>query len=248
MKKLQNLLVCLLLALTTSSMAQSSGTITISNDIQLHHLADSIYVHETWITNQNGRFPCNGVIVIKQGKAVMIDTPIDDETTKELTEYLQNKMRVELTKLIIGHHHIDCMGGLTYIQEQGIESIACALTIDTCKKLDLPIPSTSFKEQYEVDLNGLELQCRFLGGGHTFDNILVWIPENKILFGGCLIKETAQRNLYELTDTEADEWQETVSRIIDTFPDVQIVVPGHGASGGKELLTHTIKLVEANRQ
>ncbi|MFC2129265.1 subclass B1 metallo-beta-lactamase [Bacteroidota bacterium] len=242
------MIVLFILFGTLNSNAQPGDTIYISEDIQLIQLKDSIFMHKTWIAGQGGgRFSANGMIVMKSGKAVMIDTPVNDDLTRELTAYLKSDMGVELTQLIIGHFHIDCMGGLPYIQEEGIESIACSLTIDTCKQLRLPIPSTSFKDQYKIDYHGLELVCRHFGGGHTFDNITVWIPSQKILFGGCLVKETAQVNLYDLTEEEADEWQETITRIIDSYPDVQIVVPGHGAAGGIEYLKHTIDLAEKNR-
>ena len=34
----------------------------------------------------------------------------------------------------------------------------------------------------------------------------------------------------------------TVEWIIRKFPDVNTVIPGHGASGGPELLTHTLSM------
>jgi len=224
--------------------AQTTEKIVIDNDIQLIHLQDSIYVHVTWHYLDNfGRFPSNGMIIIKNGQAVMIDTPMDNDKTERLTEYLEDSMHVELTKLIIGHFHDDCLGGLGYIQSKGIESIANSMTIDKCKELGLPIPSTSFADSLIFDFNGEQIVCRFFGGGHTFDNITVWIPGKKILFGGCLIKSYNSKGLGNLTDAVVDDWDITIRKLIDKYPDINTVIPGHGDFGGAELLIHTIELV-----
>lgn len=239
-------IACLLIF--CASQAQPGRVFDVNDSIQLIHLVDSIYIHETWVDGQSsGNFSSNGTIVIKDGEAIMIDTPIKVETTRELREFIEEEMGLDLVKLIIGHFHIDCMGGLPDIQEQGIESVACSLTIDTCRQLGLPIPSTSFTDRHLIDLNGMKLECRHFGGGHTFDNIVVWMPGEKVLFGGCLIKEIAQNRLYALTDEEADEWIATVMKIKKAFPDVLVVIPGHGRPGGEELLSHTIELVDAAR-
>jgi metallo-beta-lactamase class B len=70
-----------------SSKAQTNEKIVIDDDIQLIHLQDSIYIHVTWHHLDNfGRFPSNGLIVIRNGQALMIDTPMDNEKTKRLTK------------------------------------------------------------------------------------------------------------------------------------------------------------------
>lgn len=228
--------------------ARTIEKIVIDNDIQLIHLQDSIYVHVTWHHLDNfGRFPSNGMIIIKNGQAIMIDTPMDNDKTERLIKHLKDSMNVELTKLIIGHFHDDCLGGLGYIQSKGIESIANSMTIDKCKELGLPIPSTPFIDSFAFDFNGEQIVCRFFGGGHTFDNITVWIPGKKILFGGCLIKSYNSSGLGNLVDAVVDDWDTTIRKLIDKYPDIETVIPGHGDFGGAELLTHTIELVEKQK-
>ncbi len=135
--------------------SQHQPNTLIDNDIQLIHLQDSIYVHLTWHHLDNfGRFQSNGLIVIKNGQALMIDTPMDNDKTERLTKYLKDSMSVELTKVIIGHFHDDCLGGLGYLQSVGIESIANSRTITKCKEIGLPIPSTSFNVTLTFDFNG----------------------------------------------------------------------------------------------
>jgi metallo-beta-lactamase class B len=229
-------------------LAQTDKEIVIDEDIQLIHLQDSIFVHVTWhYLNAFGRFPSNGLIIIKDGQAIMIDTPIDNDKTSRLTKYLRDEMSVDLTKLIIGHFHEDCMGGLEYLQSIGIESIANALTIEKCRETGLPIPSTSFTDSLTFDFNGAQIDCWYPGAGHSFDNITVWLPAEKILFGGCLIKSINSNGLGNLSDAVIPKWDISVKKVMEKYSDVKIVVPGHGNYGGIELLPHTIGLVENER-
>jgi predicted SnoaL-like aldol condensation-catalyzing enzyme len=149
-----------------------------------------------------------------------------------------------LTKLIIGHFHDDCLGGLEYLQSIGVESIANYMTIDKCKKIGIPIPSTPFSDSLTFDFNGEQIDCRFFGAGHSFDNITVWIPSKKILFGGCLIKARNSRGLGNLSDAVVEEWDLTIKNLLDEYSDIKTVIPGHGDIGGKELLFHTLELVK----
>jgi metallo-beta-lactamase class B len=231
-----------------SSKAQTNEKIMIDNDIQLIHLQDSVYVHVTWHHLDNfGRFPSNGLIVIRNGQALMIDTPMDNDKTERLTKYLKDSMSVDLAKLIIGHFHDDCMGGLGYLQSIGIESIANSMTIEKCKEIGLPIPSTSIMDSLSFDFNGEQIDCRYFGAGHSFDNITVWIPDKEILFGGCLIKSINSRGLGNLSDAVVDDWDMTIEKVIKRYPVIRTVIPGHGNYGGVELLTHTIELVEKEK-
>lgn len=227
-----------------TSIAQSNNKIVIDKDIQLIHLQDSIYIHVTWHHLDNfGRFPSNGLIIIKNGQALMIDTPMDNDKTERLTKYLKDTLSVNLFKLIIGHFHDDCLGGLGYLQSKGIESVANSMTITKCKEIGLPIPSTPFTDSLTFDFNGEQIECRFFGAGHSFDNITVWIPSKKILFGGCLIKSVDSKGLGNLSDAVVIEWDKTIEKIIKKYPEIQTVIPGHGDYGGTELLTHTIGLI-----
>lgn len=228
-----------------SLIAQTKNQIVIDKDIQLIHLQDSIFVHVTWHhLDKFGRFPSNGLIIIKNGQALMVDTPMDNDKTERLAKYLKDSLSVALTKLIIGHFHDDCLGGLGYLQSIGVESIANLMTIEKCREIGLPIPSTHFKDSLAFDFNGERIECTFFGAGHSFDNITVWIPNKKILFGGCLIKSIDSEGLGNLSDAIVNDWDKTVEKVMKKYPEIQTVIPGHGANGGAELLKHTIDLVE----
>ncbi len=225
--------------------AQPSDKIIINEDIQLIHLQDSIYVHVTWHSlDGSGRFPSNGLIVIKDGQALMVDTPMNNNKTEKLVNYLKDSLSVDLKKLIIGHFHDDCLGGLSYLKSIGVKSIANSMTIDKCIKTGLPVPLIPFTDSLTFNFNGEQIDCRFFGAGHSFDNITVWISSKKILFGGCLVRASNSEGLGNLSDAVVADWDSTLQNLLNEYMDIKTVIPGHGSFGGAELLTHTIELVK----
>lgn len=235
----------LTLALTIGLMAQKSQDIRIDEDHYLIPLKDSIFIHVSFqILEEYGRVPANGLLIIKNGKAIMVDTPWNNDKTETLTTFLKEKMNVQVEKLIIGHSHEDCMGGLEYLQSIGVESLANSRTLEKCIKHQLPIPSFSFQEKMVFDFYGEEIICQYFGGGHSSDNITVYLPMQDILFGGCLVKSKGSRNLGFTGDAVIEEWAASVQDILDTYPEIRYIVPGHGSYGDIELLNHTIQLVE----
>ena len=228
--------------------AQCNIPVIISNDIQLIAIKDSVYVHTTWYDVPNfGRVGANGLIIIKNGEAIMVDTPWNNDQTKRLTQFIDDSLNVKVVKLISGHYHDDCLGGLEYLKSRGVESIANSATVAICKKEGIPVPSTPFTDSLTINFNGLQVECRFFGGGHSSDNITVWIPEKRVLFGGCLIKSADAKNLGYTGEAVVDQWDSTVKKIIAKYNNIEVVVPGHGNYGDSRLLTHTIDLVEKFR-
>ncbi len=85
---------------------------------------------------------------------------------------------------------------------------------------------------------------KFFGEGHTRDNTVGYFPSENILFGGCLLKEPGAGKGY-LGDANIKTWSGTVEKVKKEYPNVKIVVPGHGEHGDQRLLDYTINLFKA---
>jgi len=109
---IKGILIALLTVLSFGgAMAQSGKTFIIDEDIQLIHLQDSIYTHKTYhYFEAFGRFPSNGLVVIKNGQALLVDTPIDNAKTEKLAMYIKDSLGGEIKQLVIGHFHEDGLG------------------------------------------------------------------------------------------------------------------------------------------
>lgn len=229
-----------------SGFAQSAeSSIKVSDDIELIKLSENAFVHVSYFdTEVFGRVSANGLLLIDQGKAFLFDSPWDDSQTETLLHFVKDSLLAQVIGFIPNHFHEDCMGGLAYLNTQGVKSYANQMTIDLAKEKGLPIPEQGFNDSLSLKLNDMEIACYYLGAGHATDNIVVWIPSEKILFGGCLVKDMNSKGLGNLSDANVAEWPVTIGKVIAKFPSAEIVIPGHGKVGGKELLHHTYELLK----
>ncbi len=241
---MKKMLLLPILLLSLPIFGQNGSTIVIDEDIQLHLLRDSVYQHITWeVSADYGRFPCNGLVYVKNGHALVVDTPMDTTKTRKLIRFLETRMSLSVDKIVVGHFHNDCIGGLPYVHERGIPSLGGAKTIALCEQNSLPVPTESFEDELQLVFHGDTLICKYPGPGHTEDNIIVYCPNQHILFGGCLVKSARSRGLGNIADANVQAWPVTIQYLLDTYPtDNLLVVPGHGAPGGRALLEHTKQL------
>lgn len=223
--------------------------IRVEENIELIKINENYYIHTSWFDLPGyGRFPSNGLVFIKNGKALLIDTPNTNKQIIILYNFLQNHLKARVTKIIVGHSHSDCMGGLSALHDKGVESIAFYKTIQICKSQNLPIPKVSFSDSVTLNFEGETVSCRYFGAGHTVDNITAFFPRSKILFGGCLIKSLASKNLGNTKEADIENWDSTVLRVKKEYPSIKFVIPGHGTFGDSSLLDHTISLVKNHKQ
>ena len=245
MKKFQLIFMSFIFSM---SLFCGDSTITINEDIRLEKIGGGLYVHTTRFTFSGiRRFPSNGILLIKNHKALMVDTPNSNEQTEILYNYLKDSMKATVNKIIVGHSHSDCMGGLSFLHKMDVESIASERTKAICINRNLPVPKTTFSDSLSINFEGCHVICFYPGGGHTIDNIVVYFPESQVLFGGCLIRSLKTNNLGFTGEAVISEWDHTVKKIKNTFPDIKAVIPGHGEWGGTGLLNHTIQLVKDSR-
>ena len=238
-------LCLLLLLLVISPVCQAQDVIRISDDLELVRISDNAYIHVSRSDLPDyGRVSANGLIFIEGNKAYLFDTPWNDSLTCILMSYLEAQMKLKIEGFIPNHWHDDCIGGLGCIKSHGIKSYANQLTVDIARSKGLPVPDEGFTDSLTLRLGDKVIYCWFPGAAHTMDNITVWIPSEKILFPGCICKSLDSGNLGNTADGDITNYAETVDRIVGRYKDVQTVIPGHGSSGGPELLIHTRALCD----
>jgi metallo-beta-lactamase class B len=243
MKKL--LLLLFIMSVTCSYAKQDNEKIVVSKDLEIVKICDNVYVHISYTYSaQWGKLGSNGVIYTNNGEAVLFDTPMTESATIELVEWIQNVLKVKITSFIPNHWHADCIGGLAYLHKLGIKSYANEMTIKIAKENKLTAPSFGFKDSLTIRPGNKEIFCFYPGAAHSMDNIVVWLPAEKILFAGCMAKELSASNLGNTADGDLKEYPVTINKVLNKFGNAKIVIPGHGKYGGIELLRHTLEMAE----
>ena len=218
--------------------------IKVTEDIEIIQIAANSYVHVSYAQIPGfGRIGSNGFIFTDNGEALLFDTPMNDSQTMQLVDWIKDSLKVRIVGFVPNHWHADCMGGLNYLNSIGIPSYANEKTIAIAKTKKLPIPQHGFVDSLVLHLGNKTVICKYYGPAHTTDNIVTWIPSERILFGGCMVKELKSETLGNIADADLTEWPKTIARVIADYTSANIVIPGHGTFGGQELLTHTLDLL-----
>ena len=232
---------------TSTSQANTDSTIVYATDtLLIQKLADHVYLHKSYLkTKDFGRVDCNGMIVVNGKEAIVFDTPADDTSATVLINYITNILQCEIKAIIPTHFHEDCVGGLEMFLSKKIPAYASYKTITLLKgkNRNFSKPLIGFNDSLSLDIGDKKVWAAYFGEGHTKDNIIGYFPDEHAIFGGCLIKESGAGN-GNLEDANVKDWSATVRKIKQKYPGAKIVVPGHGKTGGTELLDYTISLFE----
>jgi metallo-beta-lactamase class B len=219
--------------------------IHIADDLELIKLSEKAYVHVSYFETQSfGKVAANGLLLVDKEEAFLFDSPWNDAQTEKLIAFISDSLKTRVSTFIPGHWHEDCVGGIECLHSKGVKSYANQMIVDLLKERGLPVPQQGFKDSLSLKLNDIDVYCYYLGSGHSTDNIVAWIPSEQILFGGCMVKDLYSKGLGSLSDANTEEWPKTIQKVIAKFPDVKTVIPGHGSTGGKELLKHTAELLQ----
>jgi glyoxylase-like metal-dependent hydrolase (beta-lactamase superfamily II) len=102
----------------------------------------------------------------------------------------------------------------------------------------IPVPDVVFDGVHSLDLGGRTVLLRPTGRGHTLGDQVIEVPDAGVLFTGDLA-ETGQFAIFPWfpphdTDVSGIAWIDVMDRLIATEP--RVVVPGHGTTGGPEVL------------
>lgn len=215
-----------------------------SEKLEIRKVSDHVYRHISVLKSKDfGNVPCNGMIVAKNHEAIIFDTPAGDSASLELIRWVENNLKAGIKAVIPTHFHEDCLGGLEVFHQNNIPSYAHVRTIKLAEQNHKTVPQNGFESTLELRCGKTKVLAAFLGEGHTEDNIIGYFPEEKVLFGGCLIKEIGAGK-GNLEDARTKEWPETVKMLKRKYPEIKTVIPGHGEPGSKELLDNTIRLFE----
>ena len=191
----------------------------------------------------------SGFVVTEEGVIV-----IDTQGPKDLALRLKKKIRETTDKPILyvinTHFHGDHTYGNQYFKEAK-EIIAHENTkknlIEKDKEnrdqfkrffgekslegFELTLPTKTIKDTFTLQAGGKTIKLAYLGKGHTDGDIIIYLPAERVIFGGDLLYKD---RLPWLGDAYISEWIETLDKL-KVF-DAGIYVPGHGGVGDFDIL------------
>ena len=214
--------------------------------LQVEPLAPGVWMHTSYNTFDGVLYPSNGLIVREGDHLVLLDSAWGAEATEELQVWIDEEIGLPVDRALSTHFHSDRTGGVAVLEAAGIPVWSHPMTQRLSAEGGKPVPANALKgiEAPGSTTGSGSLEVLYPGGGHARDNIMVWLPEQKILYGGCAVRERATDNLGNTADADLGYWPQAIRHAQAMYPQAEVVIPGHGKPGGPELLEHMHTLFE----
>jgi len=216
------------------------------NYIELINVSENTWLHKSFVEYEGRQVSANGLVINTTSGLILVDTPWTTEQTRELMKLTKDVFSKDFKKAIVCHAHDDTIGGIDVLIEENIDVLGIELTVKESKKNGFNPPNVIIDNEYDFTEGDTKVTVYYPGQGHAPDNIVVWLPTDKVLFGGCLIKSKESKGLGSIKDANVSEWPKSVTKVLERYVEVKHVVPGHGQVGDKALIEHTLQLLEAD--
>jgi glyoxylase-like metal-dependent hydrolase (beta-lactamase superfamily II) len=205
----------------------------IGQSVWVSRLASDLWLHSTTaIITAGVYFPANGLILDRQQGSLLIDTGYLPEHAEALLKWSKQALRHPIGQAVATHFHRDRTGGIAALAAAGIPTLAHPLTRELARSHGTCEPTATADFVHDSAQLSEACQLFFPGAGHTPDNIVAWLPHQRVLFGGCLLKSVTSADLGNLADAVVPAWAGSVRRVHTRYPAARITVPGHGTIEG----------------
>lgn len=202
---------------------------------------------------QGGAGGNTGIIVGKDG-VIVIDAKTTPASAKEMLAEIAKITPKPVTTVIVTHSdgdHVNGLAafpaGLTIISQENCkkEMEASASSRNPAPQDRLPTKTVANKES--VTINGVKLTLLHYAPAHTSGDLMVYLPEQKIVFTGDIIATNQPYTLIHAEKNGSSEgWIQTVKGLVGLNADTY--VPGHGDLQMKADVQQRLTRVQARHE
>lgn len=193
-------------------------------------------------SKKNQGYMVNSTLIIGETGAILIDTGFTDEIGQHLAKVVAKLTKKPVKVIINTHHHGDhTFGNAAFPAAKVISSeMARKLLIDGEGEwlgiiqdvLGRKLPNTravpasevyANKTKTDVVIDGVKMTFWVPEAAHTAGDMMIWLPEDKVLVGGDI---TVNQITPNFRDANVKLWIETLAEVKD-MP-AKTIIPGHG--------------------
>ncbi len=235
----------------------------VGEDLVVRRIAE-----RAWVVTHERPYPANSLLVQADDESLLlVDTPWTPEATKRLLSWIKERFGPKPLQAVNTHFHLDSLGGNPVLRGAGIRVAGHGLTRsllthrglrrlrelrrglaaerpeEAARLRDLELAPPGFlyvASRFTFPFGSERYELIHPGAAHSPDNLVVWFPDRRLLFGGCMVKGGA--SLGFLGDADLESWPGAVRKLQALDP--AVVVPGHGDRLDPRLLQHTLDLLE----
>jgi cyclase len=208
----------------------------------LQEVADRVFAY---VQPDGGWCLSNAGIVTDDGGPLLIDTAATERRARGLRSIVDSLSDLPPRLLVNTHHHGDHTYGNGYFPE------ACVIGHELCRTemvaaglqlgliwphvdwgaIEVVPPAVTFTDRLTLWLGERRVELIHVGPAHTSNDVVAWLPEERVLFAGDVVF-SAVTPFVMMGSVAGSLAALDLLRALDA----EVVVGGHGAVGGPELL------------
>lgn len=192
--------------------------------------------------NQN--FISNAAFVVTPAGVVVIDALGSPALAERLLREIRKVTAAPVTHVIVTHYHADHIYGLQVFKQQGAHIIAqraaqeylgsetAKLRLEASREELAPwidedtrlVPADEWLDgDKTLTVGGITFQIARVGPSHTPEDLVVYLPQERVLFAGDLVFRS---RIPYVGKADSRQWIASLDKLL-AF-DAHIIVPGHG--------------------
>lgn len=239
-------LLSLLLAASCATAPKDTGP-----TVRLTHLRGPL-----WIAEDTFFAPENSMVYVGERDVTVIGATWTPRTAQLLHERICAITPLPVREVLLTNYHQDRAGGTAYWLSIGADVLA---TQRTARLLELhwdrlirdirttfpdypvmPLARPSRTIAEDTSLQDGAIRTLYLGPSHTEDGLFVHFPAQRVLYGGCILKE----QIGNLDSANVPEYPRTLRRLVALGLPFDCIVSGHWtAVHGPELIDTYLRLL-----
>ena len=217
---------------------------TENNELKISHLTGEFYIFTTYKMFGTKKQSANGMYLVTDSGVVLFDSPWDTSPFQPLLDSIKVKHNKKVVINIATHSHEDRTSGIDFYRKNGVKTFTTKLTDEISIENERPRAEFLMKKDTIFTVGKYKFQTYFAGEGHTKDNIVIWFDNEKILYGGCLVKSIVAKDLEYVGEANIKEWSKTIKKIQKKFKNPKFIITGHHNWESTKTLQHTLKLIK----
>ncbi len=217
---------------------------TETSKLKISHLTGDFYIYTTYNKYQEYLVPANGMYLVTNNGVVMFDTPWDTTQFQPLLDSIKLRHNKSVIMCFATHWHGDKTAGLEYYRHQGIKTYTTELTDQLSKKNNKKRAEFLMPKDTVFNVGQNSFETYYPGPAHTEDNIVIWFEDEKILYGGCLIKGVDDNDLGYLGDGNVTEYASTLKRVQKKYRKSKHIIIAHNDWSDINSLKHSLMMAK----
>jgi glyoxylase-like metal-dependent hydrolase (beta-lactamase superfamily II) len=239
--RLSLVMLLLLFGLAGISLAQTGPSMTL---IQLTPRVWYVQGLSALGSPANQNFISNAAFVVTPEGVVVVDALGSPALARQLVELIRGVTTQPISHVIVTHYHADHIYGLQVFKALGARILAhraarTYLDSDTARlrlqasrqelapwidaNTELVAADEWLDGDQELTLGGIRLQLKHVGPSHTLEDLVVYLPQDKLLLAGDLV---FRGRIPFVGQADSRRWIQALDGLLAL--DVRLIVPGHG--------------------